>query len=72
MFASDDAAATVTAARSVADDGIDVDDPAGAAARADDAASSSMLEKGKPNKMERRILVFRRSTQYNNSVWAVD
>ena len=72
MFASDDAAATVTAARSVADDGIDVDDPAGAAARADDAASSSMLEKGKPNKAERRILVFRRSTQYNNSVWAVD
>jgi hypothetical protein len=72
VFASDDAAATVTAARSVADDGIDVDDPAGAAARADDAASSSMLEKGKPNKMERRILVFRRSTQYNNSVWAVD
>jgi hypothetical protein len=56
----------------VADDGIDVDDPAGAAARADDAASSSMLEKGKPNKTERRILVFRRSTQYNNSVWAVD
>jgi hypothetical protein len=42
------AAATVTAARSVADCGIDVDDPA-AAARSDDAASI-MLEKGKGNK----------------------
>jgi hypothetical protein len=44
MFASDDAAATVTAARSVADGRIDVDDPA-AAARSDDAASI-MLENG--------------------------
>ncbi len=48
MFASDDATATVTAARSVAHGGIDVDDPA-AAARSDDAASS-MLGKGKGNK----------------------
>jgi hypothetical protein len=72
VFASDESAAMVTAARSVADDEIDIDDPAGAAARADDAASSSMLEKGKPNKTEQRILVFRRSTQYYNSVWAVD
>jgi hypothetical protein len=47
VFASDDAAATVTAARSVADGGIDVDDPV-AAARSDDAVSS-MLEKGKGN-----------------------
>jgi hypothetical protein len=43
-----DAAATVMAAGSVADGGIDVDDPA-AAARSDDAASS-MLEKGKGDK----------------------
>ena len=39
----------VMAARSVADDGIHVDDPAGAATISDDAASS-MLEKGKRNK----------------------
>jgi hypothetical protein len=43
-----DAVATVTAARSVANGGIDIDDPA-AAARLDDAASI-MLEKGKGNK----------------------
>jgi hypothetical protein len=49
VFASDDASATVTAARSVADGGIDEDDPAVAAMSADDAASS-MLEKGKHNK----------------------
>ncbi len=48
VFASDNALATVTAAGSVADGGMDVDDPA-AAARSDDAASS-MLEKGKGNK----------------------
>ncbi len=48
MFASDDASATVTASRSVADGGIDGDDPA-AATRSDDAASS-MLDKGKCNK----------------------
>jgi hypothetical protein len=48
VFASNNAAARVTAARSVANGGIDVDDPA-AAARSDDAASS-MLEKGKGNK----------------------
>ena len=49
MFASNDAAATMTAAISVADSRIDVDDPA-AAARLDDAASSMMLEKGKHDK----------------------
>ncbi len=48
LFASDDAAATVMDARSVADGVIDVDDPA-AGARSDDAASS-MLGKGKGNK----------------------
>ena len=52
VFASDDAAATVTAARTVADGGIDDDDPAAAAMSmsAYDAASS-MLEKGKRNKI---------------------
>jgi hypothetical protein len=49
MFASGNAAATVTAARPVADGGIDIDNPAAAAMSADDAASS-MLEKGKHNK----------------------
>ena len=49
MFASGNAAATVTAAGPVADGGIDVDNPAAAAMSADDAASS-MLEKGKHNK----------------------
>ena len=44
MLAFNDVAAPVTAARSVADDGIDVDDPM-AAAISDDAAPS-MLEKG--------------------------
>jgi hypothetical protein len=63
MFASGDAAATVTAARPVADSGIDVDNLAAAAMSADDAASS-MLEKGKHNKKEPRILVFRRNTRY--------
>ncbi len=48
MFASNDAVATVTATRSVADGRIDIDDPA-AAARSDDAASI-MLEGGKGNK----------------------
>ncbi len=48
MFASNDAVVTVTAARSVADGGIDIDDPA-AATRSDDAASI-MLERGKGNK----------------------
>jgi hypothetical protein len=48
VFASDNAVATMTAARSVTDDGIDIDDPA-AATRSDDAASS-MLEKGKGKK----------------------
>ena len=47
VVSKDAAAATVTAAVSVADSGID-DDPTGAA-RSDDAASS-MLEKGKRNK----------------------
>ncbi len=49
VFASDDASARVTAARSVADGEIDDDDPAAATMSADDAASS-MLEKGKRNK----------------------
>jgi hypothetical protein len=48
VFISKDAVAMVMAARSVANGGIDIDDPA-AAARSDDAASS-MLEKGKGNK----------------------
>ncbi len=48
MFASNNATAMVTAARSVADGGIDLDYPA-AAARSDDAVSS-MLKKGKGNK----------------------
>ncbi len=48
VFTSDNVAAMVTAARSVANGRIDVDDPA-AAVRSDDAASS-MLEKGKGNK----------------------
>jgi hypothetical protein len=48
VFAFNNAAATVMAARSMADGGIDVDNPA-AAARSDNAASS-MLEKGKGNK----------------------
>ena len=51
MFTSNDAAVTVMAARTVADDGIDVDDPTGAATISDDAASS-MLEKGKRDKNE--------------------
>jgi hypothetical protein len=46
---SDAAVATVMTARSVTDDGIDVDDPAAAAMPADDAASS-MQEKGNCNK----------------------
>ncbi len=50
VAASDDAAATVMAARPVVDDGIDVDNPAAATMSADDAASS-MLEKGKHNKI---------------------
>ncbi len=49
MFASDDAAATVTAAGPVANGGIDIDNPAAAAMSADDTASST-LEKGKHNK----------------------
>jgi hypothetical protein len=49
MFASSNAAATVTAARPVANGRIDVDNPAAAAMSADDAASS-MLEKGKHDK----------------------
>jgi hypothetical protein len=50
MVVSDDAAAaTVMAARSVADGGIDIDVPAAAAMSAK-AAASIMLEKGKANK----------------------
>ncbi len=49
MFASGNAAVTVTAAGPVAGGGIDVDNPVAVAMSADDAASS-MLEKGKHNK----------------------
>jgi hypothetical protein len=49
VVTSNNAAATVMAARPVADDRIDIDDPA-MAARSDDAASSIMLEKGKRDK----------------------
>ncbi len=70
VVVSGDATATVTAARSVANGGIDVDDPAAAAISADDAASS-MLGKGRAIKTEPRILVFRRNTRYYHSMWAV-
>jgi hypothetical protein len=60
----------VAAAGSVADGGID-DDPT-AAARSDEDAASSMLKKnGITIKTEPRILIFRRSTRYYNSVWAI-
>jgi hypothetical protein len=71
MFASGNATATGMAAGPVADGGINVDNPAAAVMSADDAASS-MLENGKHNKTEPRILVFRCNTQYYNSMWAVD
>jgi hypothetical protein len=72
MVISDDAAAaTVTAARSVANGGIDIDVPAAAAMSAK-AAASIMLGKGEGDKKDRRILIFRRNTGYYNSVWAVD
>ncbi len=45
LFASDDAAAMVTAARSVADGGIDVDDPA-AAVRSDYAIQHAGKREG--------------------------
>ncbi len=70
VVVSGNAAATVMAARSVADGGIDVDEPAAAAISADDAAYS-MLGKGRAIKMEPKILVFRRNTRYYNSVCAV-
>jgi len=69
VLAFDDAAATVTAARSVTNNGIDIDDPTAAAIS--DHAASSMLEKGTCNKNGTKILVFRRSTRYYNSVWAI-
>jgi hypothetical protein len=57
------------AARSVIDNGIDVDDPK-AVAISDDAASSMLLAiKTEPRIL---VLVFRRNTRYYNSVWAVD
>ncbi len=49
VVSNDAAAATVTAAGSVADGGINIDVPAATPMSADDAASS-MLEKGKDNK----------------------
>ncbi len=70
VVVSGNAAATMTAARSVAGSRIDVDDPAAAAISADDA-TSSMLGKGRAIKTEPRILVFRCNTRYYNSVWAV-
>ena len=70
MFASKDAATTVMAARSLADNGIDVDDPAAAGMSSDNVASS-MLENRSAIKMKPRILVFRRFTRYYNSVWAI-
>ena len=48
MLAFNDAAALVTAARSVTNNGIDIDDPT--AAIISDHAASSMLEKGNCNK----------------------
>ena len=73
VVVSDDAAATVMASGSVADGRIDEDDdPAAAVMSAEDAASSMLaLEKESAIKTKPRILVFRRSTRYYNSVWAI-
>ncbi len=58
VVVSDDPVATVMAAGSVANSGLDEDnDPAAPAIS--EAAASSMLEKGKRNKTEPRILIFR-------------
>jgi hypothetical protein len=66
VVVSDAAGATVTAARSVADDGIDIDDPT-AAAISDDAASTCW-KKRSAIKTKPRILVLRHSTRYYNLV----
>ena len=58
------AAAMVMAAWSVAKGRLDGDDDPTAAAMSADDAASSMLEKGSCNKMEPRILVFRRNRRY--------
>jgi len=62
VFASNDAVAMVTAARTVADGGIDGSPPQ----RVSPHASS--WKKGIAIKMEPRILVFRRNRRYYNSV----
>jgi hypothetical protein len=71
VFASDDAAATVTAARTVADGGID-DRRSAPSGMYPHMHHPACRKKGIAIKTERRILVFRRSTRYYNSVWAVD
>jgi hypothetical protein len=68
VFASDDAAATVTAARTVADGGIDGPPPR----RVSPHAASSMLENGITIKTEPRILVFRHNTRYFTFTFVVD
>jgi hypothetical protein len=68
VFASDDDAATVTTAWSVADDGIDGPPPRPVSPH---AASSMLKKNGIAIKTEPRILIFRRSKRYYNSVWAI-
>jgi hypothetical protein len=68
VFASDDDAATVTAAWSVANDGIDGPSPRPVSPH---AASSMLKKNGIAIKTEPRILTFRHSTRYYNSVWAI-
>jgi hypothetical protein len=68
VFASDDAAATVMAARTVADGGIDGPPPD----EYPHMQHPACWKKGIAIKTEPRILVFRRNTRYYNSVWAVD
>jgi hypothetical protein len=65
VFASDDAAATVTAARTVADGGIEGLPPR----RVSPHDASTRWEKGIAIKTEPRILVFRRNTRYYNWVY---
>ena len=67
VFASDDAAATVMAARTVADGGIDGAPPD----EYPHMQHPASWKKESAIKTEPRILVFRRSTQYYNSVWAI-
>ena len=67
-FASDDAVATVKAARTVADGGIDGLPPD----EYPHMQHPACWKKGSAIKTEPRILVFRRLTRYYNLVWAVD